>query len=159
MEDSKGSFCFGVDKYRFAIPLKFIDRVIRAVEIKPVPDAFPLLCGFVNYHGDVVPVLNFRYKTSLVSEDIRETNYLLLLNTAARRFFIIIETMDGVCREEGEIISPAQLQVSMGASCVLQRDGELFYLYDPDLFFSSDEQLLLDTVEKHYTTDKDHGSG
>ncbi len=159
MEDKRGCFCFGVDRYKFAIPLNCVDRVIRAVEIKPAPDAFPLLHGFINYHGEIVPVLNFRYKTSLGPEEIKAGHYLLLVTAMKMRVFIIIETLEGVCREEEEIISPGQLQVSMGASGLMKRDGELYYIYDPDLFFSSEEQLLLDALANQYLTDQEHDSG
>lgn len=159
MEENKGCFCFGVDRYKFAIPLKFVDRVIMAVEIKPAPDAFPLLNGFINYHGEVIPVLNFRYKTGLGSEEIKADHYLLLINASKRRAFIIIETLEGVCHEEDEIITPEQLYISMGASGMLKRDGELYYIYDPDLFFSSEEQLWLDAVAEQHLNDHDHDAG
>lgn len=51
---------FRLDERRYALPLSVVERVIRAVEVTPLPKAPPIVLGAIDVQGRVVPVLNVR---------------------------------------------------------------------------------------------------
>ncbi|MDB6169570.1 MAG: chemotaxis protein CheW, partial [Verrucomicrobia bacterium] len=51
---------FRLDAQRYALSLTAVDRIARAVEITPLPNAPDIVLGVINVSGRVLPVLNLR---------------------------------------------------------------------------------------------------
>ena len=45
---------------QLALPLAAVERIVRVVDVTPVPDAPPVVLGVINVQGRVVPVLDLR---------------------------------------------------------------------------------------------------
>jgi purine-binding chemotaxis protein CheW len=51
---------FTVSNHKFALPLDCVERVVRAVEVTPLPDMPETVAGVINVHGRLVPVVDMR---------------------------------------------------------------------------------------------------
>lgn len=51
---------FKIDEQFFGVDVRFVQSVVRMVEILPVPDAPKYMMGVINLRGTIVPVLNLR---------------------------------------------------------------------------------------------------
>ena len=51
---------FALDEPRYALPLSAVERVVRAVEITPLPKAPEIVLGVINMQGQVVPAVDIR---------------------------------------------------------------------------------------------------
>ena len=49
---------FGLNGNRFAISLNFVQRVVRVVEITPVPEPPAGIRGVINVEGQIIPVID-----------------------------------------------------------------------------------------------------
>jgi len=147
MQQFQEVFCFLVDDHRFVLALHQVERVIHAVAIHPVPDSSPIVYGLVDYHGKVVPVLNFRYRSGLDEKPLGVNDFLILAITSKRKFFIIATDVQGIIEIPGQdIISSSDLDSGIGASGVFRRDDGIFFIYDLEKFMTSDEGIELDQV-------------
>lgn len=54
-------FIFTAAGRRLALPLLQVERVVRAVEITPLPQPQPGFAGIINVHGEIVPVIALHY--------------------------------------------------------------------------------------------------
>ena len=64
---------FALGDQRCALYLPVVDRVVRMVEITPLPKAPDIVLGVVNVHGEVIPVINVRKRFGLPQRDIALT--------------------------------------------------------------------------------------
>jgi purine-binding chemotaxis protein CheW len=127
---------FSLEGRRCALPLKRVERVLRAVEITPLPGAklSPLVRGVINVHGKVVPVFDVR-KTR-AKQEVHENEQMILVSLSdERRALILCDEVEGVREvETHEVASsgallPATLE---GRGDVLTLAGELVYVNDLD---------------------------
>lgn len=61
---------FDLDDHHYALPLTAVERVIRAIEITPLPKAPLIVRGIVNVEGRIVPVVSVRKRFRLPNREI-----------------------------------------------------------------------------------------
>lgn len=135
---------FRLDQQRYALPLPVVERVVRAVEVTPLPHAPPIVLGIVNVHGEVVPVLNVRKRFLLPDRAVRPADAFLLVRTAARTVAVVVDAADGI------VDRPATAAAGAGADSardyfpgVLRLDDGLVLIHDVDRFLSPAEARAL----------------
>ena len=62
---------FSLEGQRYALPLSVVRRVVFAVQVTLLPNAPGIVLGVVDFHGDVIPVLNVRRRFQLPERAIR----------------------------------------------------------------------------------------
>ena len=72
---------FGIEGQRYALPLLAVERVLPMVAVSPLPKAPSVALGVINFHGQVVPVLDIRNRFGLPSRDYGLTGHLLIART------------------------------------------------------------------------------
>ncbi len=87
---------FGLDARRIAVPLVAVERVVRAVQITPLPQAPGMVIGVINVAGAVLPVMNVRRKFGLPGREITPDDHFLIASTARGRIVLVIDTTHGV---------------------------------------------------------------
>jgi len=128
--------CFSVAERRFAAPLQRVERVIRAVEVTPVPQAPETLCGVINVQGHLLPVVNLRRVLNLPAREILPEDHFIIARAAHRRvaFWVdgvtsTLESVDNLIDETGAALKSADglrllqdfeklFPVEVGALCV-----------------------------------------
>lgn len=145
IENTRYLFCFAVDEHRFAVNLDLTVRVSESVEIQRVPGSHPLMMGIVNYHGQIIPVLDFRWRLGLMSKEVGLNDYFILFSTSVRKFFIVASEVQGVTEEvEHQINSDILINPSIALNGVYHTDDGLYYIYDLEQFISGTENILIE---------------
>ncbi len=109
MSDITQLIVFRLDE-RYALPLSVVERVVRAVEVTPLPRAPVIVLGAIDVHGRVLPVLNVRRRFRMPDLAISPADWFLLAHTA-RHTVALVTVMS---------YSAASLQYK-----VLRRDREV----------------------------------
>ncbi|MBF8302857.1 MAG: cheW40H-4 [Candidatus Dadabacteria bacterium] len=62
-----------LDEQRYALHLSAVERIVRVVEVTPLPKAPEIVLGVVNVQGQIIPVINIRkrFSTGLKSHEKR----------------------------------------------------------------------------------------
>jgi chemotaxis signal transduction protein len=72
---------FSVDEQKYGLLIWEVERIVRAVEVKPLPESPPHICGIVNVQGRVLPVVDLRVRFGLPTRDIRLEDHFIIATT------------------------------------------------------------------------------
>jgi purine-binding chemotaxis protein CheW len=125
-----------------ALRLADIERVLRAVEITPVPKAPGIVMGLVNVQGRVIPVLNIRKLLRLPEIETNLNDQIILARTTTFPVALVVDDVPGVAEfSEQDIVAPAELYPGLEyLEGVTKLQGGIVYIYNLDRFLSSAEK-------------------
>ncbi len=135
-----------VDGQTYALPLAVVDRVLRMVEITPLPGAPSVVEGVINIQGEVVTIVSIRKRLGLAPRAVGVADSLVVVRARTRRLAITAESVLGL------VECPADAVVSTGdivggihhiEGVLKTRDG-LVLIQDLDRFFSPAEERSLE---------------
>jgi purine-binding chemotaxis protein CheW len=137
---------FRLDERRYALPLAVVERVVRAVEVTPLPKASPIVLGAINVHGRVLPVLNVRKRFLMPEREIGPADWFLLAHTARHTVVLVVDESEGVVeRTQAEVVLSTQIVPGLDHfPGVLRLDDGLVLIHDLEKFLSLDEARALD---------------
>jgi purine-binding chemotaxis protein CheW len=72
---------FLIDEQTYALRIREVERIVRAVEVKPLPDSPPHIRGIVNIQGRVLPVVDLRLRFGRPTRDIRLEDHFVVART------------------------------------------------------------------------------
>ena len=79
---------FWLDQQRFALPVAAVERVLRAVEVTPIPAAPDCVLGVIDAQGKVLTVIDLRRRCGLPPKEL-DLDYQLVLVRTARRTLVL----------------------------------------------------------------------
>jgi purine-binding chemotaxis protein CheW len=148
VKNSRQLVVFTLDEQRYALYLSAVKKVVRVVEITPLPKAPEIVPGVVNVYGRVIPVMNIRKRFRLPEREITLSDRLLIAQTRIRATALIVDDVSGVfeCPEQ-EIIAAGKILpgIEYIEGVVKLKDGMLF-IHDLDRFLSLEEENMLDNA-------------
>ncbi|MDE2258963.1 MAG: chemotaxis protein CheW [Betaproteobacteria bacterium] len=135
-----------VDGLTYALPLEVVDRIIRMVEIVPLPGAPSVVEGVVNIQGEIVPIVSIRKRFGLANRPLEVSDSLVVAHTRTRRLAIIAESVLGVVERLADaIVSTSSIFHGVQhLDGVLRTSDGLVLIQDLGKFFSSEEEQSLD---------------
>ena len=139
---------FALDELRYALYLSAVERVVRAVEITPLPEAPEIVLGVVNWQGRIIPVVDIRKRFSLPVREMDLDDRFIIARAAGRLVALAAESVAGIRKlTEQESASAAQaVPFAEHLRGVAKVDGDLVLIYDLDRFLSLDEEQKLDAA-------------
>jgi len=135
-----------VDAQTYALHLEAVDRIVRMVEVTPLPGAPEVVEGVVNIQGEVVPVVSIRRRLGLAHRGVGVSDSLVVARARARRLAIIAESVLGVVERPADAVVSTS-DISQGIEHiegVLKTSDGLVLIHDLDRFFSPEEEQSLD---------------
>ena len=135
-----------VDGQTYALHLAAVDRILRMVEVTPLPGAPDAVEGVINIQGEVVPVVSIRRRFCLAARAVGAADSLLVARARSRRLAIIAESVLGVVERPADaVVSAGDLaQGIQHIEGVLKTSDGLVLIHDLDRFFSPEEEQSLD---------------
>ncbi|MHC1781082.1 MAG: chemotaxis protein CheW [Bacteroidales bacterium] len=138
----KDVLTFSSGEIKFAIPLKYIDKVIAAQEITPVEKQSGYVKGIIDLKGEIIPVISLRSKFSIEEREINPSDTFVIL-------FFLNSKIALISEENCEIVSIPDDSIKdiktifNGLSSVKLVNGKsgIMYIYDPETFLSKDESI------------------
>ncbi len=137
---------FRLDDRRYALPLTVVERVVRAVEVTPLPHAPAIVLGAINVWGRVLPVLNVRRRFLMPVREICPADWFLLAHTTRQTVVLVIDEAEGVVeRPQIDIVASAELVSGLDQfPGVVRLDDGLVFIHDLETFLSVTEARALD---------------
>lgn len=137
---------FRLDERRYALPLAAAERVVRAAELTPLPQAPGIVLGAINVQGRVLPVLNVRRRFLMPERPITPADWFLLARTERREVVLVVDHSEGVVeRSQTEIVRSTGIAPGLERfPGVIKLDDGLVLIHDLEMFLSLDETRALD---------------
>lgn len=132
---------FRVGEQRCALRIAEVERVVRAVEITPLPDAPGGVPGVVNIKGTIVPVYNLRTRLRLPERDLSPDDHLILARSRGQLIGLLADEVSGVTTVgAGDIIPSDDILPGLDRiSGAFRLHGEIIFIYGAGEFLSPDE--------------------
>jgi purine-binding chemotaxis protein CheW len=136
---------FSLDQFRFALPLTSVERVVRATEVTPIPQAPHAVSGVVDMQGEVVPVLDVRQRMGLRSRPIGLADEFLVARMRGGTVALVVDRTEGLA-DPDELVAvgggpdAAWLDQFQG---IAQLGDGLVLIQDLEKFLSSAEAAAL----------------
>ena len=127
---------FSLDDQQFALNVSAVERVVRAVEITPLPGAPAGVCGVIDLHGAVIPVFDLRAHCGQPSREVRPEDHLVIVRTARRKVALLADAALGVVGASCQEIVPAA-EILPGLDTiegVMKLNGGVVLIHDLDRF-------------------------
>ncbi len=106
---------FFLDQDRYAIALSQVDRVYPVVEITGADTVSGNdYLGFVNLHGELIPVINTRLRLGLPEKEIEISDMLIMILDGSTRLALIVDSV-------GEVLEYNAEQMVMAASLLYSK--------------------------------------
>src|SRR4051812_48964203 len=96
MSPSLQFLLFTLEGQRYALRLDTVERIVRAAEITPLPNAPAVVLGVLDVEGEVLPVLSLRRRLRLAERDITPADNFLIARTEQRRVVLVVDEAKGV---------------------------------------------------------------
>jgi purine-binding chemotaxis protein CheW len=158
MKETKNIYLtFVLNEHFFAIPLKQVNKVVRAVAVTTVPDSNDKVFGVVDYEGKIIPVINLRACLNLPPKEITTEDRFMFLNTPQRLLAITVDRVDEIkeLREEDlssiELPEPAKIiknqnSINMKRSRFYGDHAGIIVIYDVDELVNSEMEIQIEKI-------------
>lgn len=137
---------FTLDARRYGLPLHAVQRIVRIVDITPLPKAPAIVLGIVNVQGRIVPVVDLRRRFRLPERRPVLSDHLVIAETPRRPLAFIADEVRGVERcPDHELTAPEGVVPGLEylAGIARRRDG-LVLIHDLSKFLGLDEEEVLE---------------
>jgi purine-binding chemotaxis protein CheW len=92
---------FLVDDQLYALHIWEVERIVRAVEVRPLPESPPYVLGIVNVQGRVLPVVDLRLRFGQASRDIRLEDHFVIARTRTTSVVLPVDAALGSIEVSG----------------------------------------------------------
>jgi len=135
---------FRLDDRRCALKIAAVKRVLRAVEIVPVPDASAAVLGVINVQGEIIPVFDLRARLNLQPRALLPADHLILVTHKNGLVSLVADEVLGVFSlDENAIVESGELLpglVTLSAVSGIGRlDDDMVFIYNIENFLSLEE--------------------
>lgn len=146
MENTVHLLTCTVESQRCAFPLAAVERVVRAVEVTPLPEVSTGILGVIDVQGEIVPVISARQRFGLAHREVRPADQFIIVRTSRGVRALVVDAVHEVIRCSHGDIAAAQ-DVMPGAGCVegMLRSGEgIAIVCDPERLLTAEGAVALD---------------
>ena len=137
---------FSLDGQRYALRLSTVERVVRSVEVTPLPAAPEIVLGLINVEGQVIPAVNIRKRFRLPETELSLSDHIIIARGLRRKVALLADSVAGLI----EIPSAAVIDASKILSRieyvegVVKLEDGMALIHDLDKFLSLEEDRAID---------------
>jgi purine-binding chemotaxis protein CheW len=122
-----------LDAQQFALPLSSVERVLRAVELTPLPESPPHVLGVLNVQGRVMAAISLRRRCRLPERDLEPSDQFVIVHTPRGPTALIVDRAVVMeCQEAAVVPALEVLPDSDFVVGVLKREDNLILVCDVD---------------------------
>ncbi len=109
---------FTLDDQRYGLNLSLVERIVRAVEITPLPDAPCAILGVINVEGRIMPVLNTRKWLGLRERDIELQDVFIIVSANGHSVALVADEVKPVVEVPVNQMTDSQEIINTSGSVV-----------------------------------------
>ena len=135
---------------QLALPVAVVERIVRAVEVTPVPQRSEMVLGVINLQGRIIPVLDIRTLFGSPRRELEPSDQLIIAQSPTRTVALVAEGVSGVVEyEENDAMEADAVLPGLGyIQGVVKRGGETILICSLDqLLFPEIEKTLHEALE------------
>jgi purine-binding chemotaxis protein CheW len=137
---------FILGEQQYALSLATVQRVVRMVEVTPLPKAPEVVLGVIDFQGNIIPVVSMRKRFGLAESEISLSDQLVVAQAGTRSVAVVVNSVTGVFERTAEEVTEAE-KIVPGAQYlegITRLDSGILFVHDLDRFLSKKEEQQLD---------------
>lgn len=161
MEKPESFLVFCEGEHRFGLNLDEVERIEKAVYIEKLLQAPDFVKGVLNYHGELLPIVDIRRIFRLAEREDKLSDIIIIARTGSRVLGIWVERVEGVVEKSADELEDAQ-RLFLGLDYVkgiFKYQDNTVLINDLDKFLTDKEIRMLQQVialhsPEHRTSDR-----
>ena len=152
--------CFVIEDQRFAIPINAVRRVIRAVAVSPVPDADKLIYGMMDFHGQVIPIINLRERFNLTPKPVEVGDRFVIVNKNNKMLALVVDDVEELLTATSNNINTIEFpsakkikdkvaQMGLEIRQFLSDERGIIVIYDIEKLLGTEAEIVIQDFFKH----------
>ncbi len=137
---------FILGEQQYALPLTTVQRVVRMVEVTPLPKAPEVVLGVIDFQGNIIPVMSMRRRFGSPEAETSLSDQLIVADAGTRSVALVVNSVIGVLERTAEEVTEAE-KIVPGAQYVegiTRLEGGILFIHDLERFLSKKEEQQLD---------------
>lgn len=136
---------FTLDARTYGIRLAAVERIVRAAETLPLPDAPDSILGILNVGGRIIPLASLRRRFGLPDRTLTVSDHIILARTRRRAVALAVDQAGGVIDGDRWLMTKAAdiLPALATVDGVAAGADGMIIIHDLDAFLSLDEEAAL----------------
>jgi purine-binding chemotaxis protein CheW len=132
---------FILGEQQYALPLTTVQRVVRMVEVTPLPEAPEVVLGVIDFQGNIIPVMSMRKRFGLPEFETSLSDQLIVADTATRRVALVVNSVTGVLERTTEEVTDAEKIVPGGqyVEGITRLGDGILFIHNLEHFLSKKE--------------------
>jgi purine-binding chemotaxis protein CheW len=137
---------FTLGEQQYALALTTVQRVVRMVEVTPLPKASEIVLGVIDFQGQIVPVMSIRKRFGLPEPETNLGDQLIVAETATRRVALVVNSVTGVLERTAEEVTETEkiVPVAQYVEGITRLEGGIVFIHNLERFLSKTEEQQLD---------------
>jgi purine-binding chemotaxis protein CheW len=132
---------FKLDDVNFALSLDSVTRIVRAVDVTPIPNAGTKILGVINIHSDIHPVYDLRKKLGFSPRDVEIEDHFIVTKTKEMAPVVQVDKVLDVINISNSNFADMNVDYYRNKEIkgVVQLEDGLTLIYDLETFLSQEE--------------------
>lgn len=149
--DSNSVVLLAVEELNLALNIEAVERVVRSVEIAPLPEPLRGILGVINMQGKIIPVFDLRARFGLPARDVRACDYLVIARMHSRTVALLVDSVAGVILgTEMQLTEISEILPHLECiSGVIKIEDNLVFVHDLERFLSIKDYESLQLALSH----------
>lgn len=142
---------FSVAEQRFALNLANVQRIVRAVEVTPLPGAPDIILGVINVEGQIIPVIDSRRKLGIRPREIELSDLFIIVQEGDFTLALVADEVKPVMEiPEAQVACSDRMLAGKGMvkSVAKVDDGMIVVLSLVDALSSEDHRKVATALEE-----------
>lgn len=149
--NSQKILTFILEQQRFAIHLEAIERVIRAQAITKLTDSPHFIEGVIDYHGEVIAVINLRKRLGYPFTEIKLSDRLIIVKSPNRKLALIVDEVEDIMLPDtNDLFESKEIDSGLKYANILRDDKGIVFIYDLEKLLSKAEEIELKQIIETY---------
>jgi purine-binding chemotaxis protein CheW len=145
--NSQKILTFIIEQQRFAIHLEAIERVIRAQEITKLTDSPDFIEGVIDYHGEVIAVINLRKRLGYPLQEIKLSDRLIIVKSPNRKLALIVDEVEDIMLPDtNDLFESKEIDSGLKFANIFRDDKGIVFIYDLEKLLSKAEEIELNQI-------------
>lgn len=137
---------FGPSAQRYALRVESVERVVRAVQLTPLPDAPRAIRGIFSLHGRIIPVGDLQRRFGAEEQPISLNDHMVVARSPRRQLAVLAQGQLAVtpCAEEDIVRAEAVLYEAQVIAGIARLPAGLLLIVDLARFLCLADEPVLD---------------
>jgi purine-binding chemotaxis protein CheW len=139
---------FILGEQQYALPLTAVQRVVRMVEVTPLPKAPEIVLGVIDFQGTIIPVMSMRKRFGLSEPETNLSDQLIVADTARRCVALVVNSVTGVLERKAEAVTETEKIIpdAQYVESITRLEDGILFIHNLEHFLSKKEEQQLDDL-------------